>query len=504
MLLKDLGPRSAGEFKDELCDLVIPEKEWAKWWQMARSKLKKDTMVEVPETLRDPFRLRKAELLHEERLLKAMQKISDPNELILTSFNFVRDFPQVLKNAEIKQTIQEKLQALLEEPSLTHAQELQISIFLETQLSVQLKDKKIETLILPPSNIHKILDDILIAAYKRRMLMLVKSLRSDWVEVFLSILFSNQQSYVREYLFKELNQDETRSLLVQRLKELQQNPKDNPETLFWYFQLIISKEGPSLPLGSKDQLPHWFEAFLILFQFLEFRPEYRELSKKMYMLIQGKRYAMVRQLLEGSSLEFANEFLLLVSKCQSLTDTDLQILRSLAAVAHPSLAKAKPSAAMAHQEDHTLWTTEAGYMRTQERIREIGTTEMVANAKEVEAARALGDLRENSEYKFALEMRSRLQGELKSLSEQIGRARIITPIDVKSDEISIGSVVDVADSKNNIVVYTILGPWDADTDKNILSSQSKFVQAMLGLSKDDRFSFRDEDYKILGLKTIFD
>ncbi|MBA2728208.1 MAG: GreA/GreB family elongation factor [Parachlamydiaceae bacterium] len=504
MLLKDLGPRTAGEFKDELCDLVIPEKEWAKWWQMARSKLKKDTMVQVPETLRDPFLLRKAELLHEERLLKAMHAIMDPNELILTSFNFVRDFPQVLKNSEIKEIIQEKLIALLEEPDLNEAQEIQIRIFLENQLSVKLKDKKVEEIILPPANIQRILDDILIAAYKRRMLMLVKANRKDWVDVFLSILFSNQQSYVREYLFKELNQPETRQLLAERLKVMQRNPKDNPDAFFWYYQLLVGKEESSLPLGSKEELPHWFEAFLILYQFLEFKPEWRELSKKMYMQIQGKRYAMVRQVLEGTSLEFVNEFLLLVSKCQSLTDTDQQILRSLAAVVHPSLAKAKPSAAVAHMEDNTLWTTEEGYLRTQERIREIGTTEMVANAKEVEAARALGDLRENSEYKFALEMRARLQGEMKALSEQIGRARIITPVDVKSDEISIGSIVEIVDSKGTKTMFTILGPWDADADNQILSSQSKFVQAMLGLSKDDRFNFRNEDYKILRLKTIFD
>lgn len=504
MLLKDLGPRSAGEFKDELCDLVIPEKEWAKWWQTARGKLKKDTMVEVPETLREPFRLRKAELLHEERLLNTMQKITDPDELIVTSFNFVRDFPAVLKNTEIKTMIEQKLKNLLMENDLTVSQEMQIRIFFESPLNVQLDDKKVEDFIAPPANIEQILNNISIAAYKRRVLMLVKNHRKDWVEVFLSILFSNQQVYVREYLFKELNHTGTKQQLTDKLKHLQQNPKDNPETFFWYYQLIISKEGPNLPLGSKAELLNWFEAFLILYQFLEFKPELRELSKKMYMLIQGKRYAMVRQLLEGADLEFVNEFLLLVSKCQSLTDTDLQILRSLAAVVHPSLGKQKTLAVAEHLDGHTLWTTEEGYLKTQERIREIGTTEMVANAREVEAARALGDLRENSEYKFALEMRARLQSELKTLSEQLGRARIITPVDTKTDEIDIGSVVNIRDSKGGKFTYTVLGPWDANPDINILSFQSKFVQAMLGLSTGDKFNFKGEDYEILDVNTIFD
>ena len=57
MLLKDLGDKTAGEIKDELCDLVIPEKEWTKWWQNARAKLKKDTHVEVPVSAKDSFTL---------------------------------------------------------------------------------------------------------------------------------------------------------------------------------------------------------------------------------------------------------------------------------------------------------------------------------------------------------------------------------------------------------------------------------------------------------------
>ena len=73
-LLKNLGPKTAAEIKEELCDLVIPEKDWTKWWQGARAKLKKDTMVETPTSLREPFVLRHAEVTHEERLHTAIGK----------------------------------------------------------------------------------------------------------------------------------------------------------------------------------------------------------------------------------------------------------------------------------------------------------------------------------------------------------------------------------------------------------------------------------------------
>ncbi len=129
---------------------------------------------------------------------------------------------------------------------------------------------------------------------------------------------------------------------------------------------------------------------------------------------------------------------------------------------------------------------------------------MVDNAKEIEAARALGDLRENSEYKFALERRSRLQSELRHLSEQISRARIITKDDILPEEVSIGSIVEVVNSQGKTMTYTILGPWDADPEKGVVSAQSKFAQAMAGLKKGDSFQFKEEEYQIVDLKNFMD
>jgi len=504
ILLRDLGPQTASEIKDELCELVIPEKDWVKWWQAARSKLKKDTMIEAPTALKDPFRLRKAEVAHEERFLQLLKGKSDLDGIILTSYSFVRDFPSVLKSGEIKSFLQEKFLALLAEPEVTKAQELQIQIFLENQLGYPFPEKHMQRLIEGFANIEDAINAIDILAFKKRVLTLVRSYRSDWPEIFVNMLFSNQQSLLREYLSKELNSEETRSLFIKKLKELLVKPQTNPEMAVWYFQVLIGKEGESMPFGDKEGIYKWFESFLILFQYIEFKPEYRELNRKMYNLLTGKRYAIVRQIFEDCSLEVMSEFLLLISKCQSLADTEQKILLSLAGVVHPSILNGKNSKLVEEVEDEVLWTTEAGFLRIQDKIQQIGTTEIVANAREIEAARALGDLRENSEYKFALEKRSRLQNDLKKLSDELRQSRIITPLDVSHDEVNIGSIVTLKDSKENTLSYTVLGPWDADPDKNILSINSKLVQAMLGCKMGESFKFRDEEFRVTNLATIFD
>jgi transcription elongation factor GreA len=171
---------------------------------------------------------------------------------------------------------------------------------------------------------------------------------------------------------------------------------------------------------------------------------------------------------------------------------------------HPSLAPIKESKAATQLSGHNLWTTEAGYNRTQERIKYIATIEMIENSREVEAARALGDLRENAEYKFACEKRSRLQGEMRHLSQQLNRARVITPQDVFTDEIGVGAIVQLEDTQGNQITYTILGPWDASVEDGIISFQSKLGESMIGRKIGDVIKFREEEYKVIGIKSFLD
>lgn len=500
LLLSDLGPKNATEIKDELCELVIPEADWAKWWQGVRAKLKKDPMIESPSSLKEPFRLRKAELTADERMEKALKNSSSTNDFIQSSYNFIRDLPNARKHQDIKNTLKTKLLEILADPNLTQEQEIQIIVFLENMFSHQVDGRSTEYLIKVLKNIPTIINKIEIQAFRKRVLTLVREFRKDWSDIFIELFFSSQQSPIRDYILKELNGPETKKLLKEKLTYLLNHPTESPETLVWYFQKISAQEDDSLPYSNKEGVGQFFESFLILLSSIESKPEYRDLVKKIYTNITNKRYALVRSIIEGTSVEFLKEFLLLVSKCQTFTDHDIKILHSLAAVVHPSLAEAKSK--KKHWDENLIWTTEEGYLKTQDRIRHIGTVEIIENAREVEAARALGDLRENSEYKFACEKRSRLQGELKLLSEQLKRARIITKDDVMTDEVGVGSVVDVVDSTGHKTTYKILGPWDANPDEHILSFQSKFAQAMVGAKESDVFKFRDEDYTVSKIRNF--
>lgn len=504
LLLKDLGPMTASEIKDALCELVIPEADWTRWWQGARSRLKKDPFIESPKDLKSPFRLRHSQITHEERVENSFEGKKEPAEWIGAVYQIVRDQPEALKNPEIEQQLREKLLSSLAQKETSESQKLMILLLLENYFQQSVEGTSMVDMVKQLEKIPETLEQIEILAFKKRILSLIQKHRPDWQEIFLSLLVRLPQGMVKEMLFQALEKSEAKGTLEETLRELAHHPKKSPETFFWYFQQLFYSKKSHLPFQDSEGRALFFEAFLILYSQIEWLDEYKDLVKKMYQILSDKRFLLVRNLLKERDLSFAKEFLLLASKCQTISGHDQKILRSLAEVAHPSLKREGSQKGSVRSHDNVIWTTEEGYLRTQEQIKRIGTVEIIDNAREIEAARALGDLRENSEYKFACERRSWLQGQLKNLSQQLSRARILTPHDVSAEQVDVGTIVEVQDLNGKTARYTILGPWDADSEKNILSFQSKFAEAMIGCRRGETFSFREDTYEIVNIASFFD
>lgn len=499
MLLRDLGAKTAAEIKDELCDLVIPAREWTRWWQTARAKVKKDTMIQTPEDIREPFRLLKSEVTHEERLQQVLENKPDANTLIQMVYTFLRDFPETLKNNEFKTTLIAKLNEMLSFKEISGQQELQIHFFLQDLNNV--KDYPIISEILNRfETVGQILNNIEVLSFKKRVLVETRKHRSDWKENFLNLLFKVDQAPLRDYILSELMSAKADAEIKQKLQDLYTNPARHPEAFMWYFQKVQTQN--AIPFSDKQGKTRFFEGILILLSNIENATEQRELVKKIHALLSAGRFAIVRQMMQESTAEDVKEFLLLASKCHSLSDHDQKIFHSLAEVAHPSLTKTRkkhdPAAA---QETHVIWTTAEGYQKLQQRIQQIATVETVENAKEIEIARAHGDLRENAEFKAALEKRDRLQSELKFLSDQLNRARVITKDDISTDEVGIGTIVECTNKKGQKLSYTLLGPWDADPEKNILSFQSKLAQSITGKAVGDKFTVQGDELTIQAIRS---
>ena len=502
ILLRDLGPSTAAEIKEELCELVIPKKEWARWWQTARAKIKKDTMIETPEELRKPFKLRESEMAHEEHLKEALEKKPDASNLIQIVYTFLRDFPQTIKNEEFRKGLKEKLKEALSTGELTDAQELQLHFFME-DLNQENEYYPTIELITRFTSPEDVVNGIEVIAFKKRALFAIRKLREDWIVFFLNLFLAIDQNPLRDYILSELLKAKKEDAIINKLEELLTFPSRYPQVFLWYFQKIMKDD--KLPLSDVEGVNRFFESLLILLSQLEQGSGNRDFIKKILTFLTTARYNNIRKIFKSASKAVVQEFLLLSTKCQSLTDHDIKIFHSLAEVVHPGLAKmGKKYDTKSEEEEVIIWTTDEGYKKIKSRIHEISTVETVDNAKEIEEARALGDLRENAEFKAALERRDRLQSELKTLSTQFNQARILTKNDVDTDKVGIGVIIDCHDDSGEEVSYTLLGPWEADPDKYILSFQSKLAQSLLGHKKGDKISIQGKILTISNLRNYFE
>lgn len=493
-VLADLGPKSAADLKELLNSQVIPQEGYTKWWQSTRTKLKKNRHIESPKTTKDCFVLRKAEVSQVERLNEALLGKETAGEILSALYSTVRDFPDVVKDQEAKAIILEKVGRLQHAQQLAAPDHLQLYFFLEQVNEYNEHGEAIKQLVQEITDFAPVLEKIEIVAMRKRLISAIRAILPHWSTVFLELLLVAEPTTLKDFILKELMSSGTNAQLIEVLETLLKDPAQHPEAFLWYFQKVTSDEAPLL--DSQAEKERFFEGFFVLMSALEMRRgtgNHREFVKKMYSVLVADRFKIVRELLKTTDLVYAREFLLLASKCQTLSAHDQTILRSLVEVVHGGGGPSEKDRAW---DLSVIWTTEEGYRKAKEQLQHMGTVEMVENAREIEAALAHGDLRENAEYKCALERRAHLQGQLKLLSDQFNRARIITPDDISTNVVSVGTKVYVREASGDATVFTILGPWDANAENHVLSVHSRLAQTLLGKKVGAGFEFRGEPASI--------
>jgi transcription elongation GreA/GreB family factor len=119
-----------------------------------------------------------------------------------------------------------------------------------------------------------------------------------------------------------------------------------------------------------------------------------------------------------------------------------------------------------------------------------------ANSKEIAIARSYGDLSENHEYKAAKEMQKLLMRRKGELESQLVRARGTDFSNARTDVASIGTVVRATDlNAQQSENFSILGAWDTDAEKNIISYLTPVGQALLNRKVGDEVEFELEGVK---------
>ena len=135
--------------------------------------------------------------------------------------------------------------------------------------------------------------------------------------------------------------------------------------------------------------------------------------------------------------------------------------------------------------------TRASYEKLQEELRRMKTTDRRAIAKEIEVARAHGDISENAEFHAAKERQGQIEGKIALLEDRIARAQVIDPSNQDTGAVRFGTTVVLVDAETDEeITYTLVGEDEADVREGRISVTSPVARALLGKQVDDAVTVR--------------
>ncbi len=124
-------------------------------------------------------------------------------------------------------------------------------------------------------------------------------------------------------------------------------------------------------------------------------------------------------------------------------------------------------------------------------------------------AAALGDLSENSEYKYARERQDYVRARIRQLQQQLAKLSSIDISRLPTDRASYGSTLVLRDlDRDAEITYRLVTPEEADYEKGLISTSSPIGKSLLNKEEGDEVKVQTPNgtrvFEIVKLTTIHD
>ncbi len=151
--------------------------------------------------------------------------------------------------------------------------------------------------------------------------------------------------------------------------------------------------------------------------------------------------------------------------------------------------------------------TSNGYNDLSNELKRLKFEERPRIVAAIEEARGHGDLSENAEYHSAREQQSFNEGRIMELESALARAQVIDIKTLSGDKVLFGATVTLEDSETGSQhAYKIVGQYEANLEKGLISLLSPIARALIGKNKGDFVDVitpkGEKSYEILNVQFI--
>ncbi|MDH3522685.1 MAG: GreA/GreB family elongation factor [Acidobacteriota bacterium] len=462
-------PRSASEIRDSLAG-VVDAAEWSSFWSAAR---KNPQVVTEGQGARQRYR--------------ALASMEDAEEAVLAAFDAAEPGLKLeiyRRNADrsddLRAHLAERLVALAE---ASPKEELELRFAVATALR-DAPELPPDAPWLPAAEISEAPDAAALLAtlddrtLRESALALVRERRPDWVDVYERRLEREEDPRLLSAVADALTAAAPERLTAFYDRVLGQ-PRKFPAAFAW---MAERAQGDPVLLDRKPL--RFAQALLATTQPRELEP-YRGRLRK--VLEDGGPIAQLLQRIAPDQAALAEETL----RRSNLEEYLLAPLIGALHVRFPERREARET---------PLYATEESIAARLAELKELREVEIPANRRAIAEARELGDLRENFEYKAARQRHEYLAARQAVLQRDLHRAQ---PMDLSrqdADEVRVASRVTVRSGGAGTRTLLILGPWESDPDRDVVSYDSDLAQRLLGLPVGATVDFADSTLEIVAIE----
>ena len=470
------GQATVAQISDWLVGDVFSEAEWKRWWESTKKLLKASGAFSIPAKKNEPIQLRGEGISHTDELIASFNKARQPKEQIGALEQIIK-FHQLFKEPEkhlqpIVATI-ENMAARNQKMHPELAFELLIARDELLERVPQLHTTHIG-LILPKlildeeKRLTSILPKLSAAKEKRILQVLPSVLGPRWMERALQLMQESHGRMVAQIpriLSETGHHAELRAMLERSISE----HSATSEMLTW----LCNEREEWSELITPKLLGAIFAALERERQNTPGRA-----SKLQRALMEDRQLfaAMFRESDVGTARDAMRQ-LQLSPLFDELTKRSL--LARIVKI-YPGL-ESMITGAQPREQAAPLVVSWSSLERRKAEYEQLVKVKIPENSKEIALARSYGDLSENFEFKAAKQMQTVLMRRKAELEQMLHNARGTSFENVDTSRVSIGTVVTLRNTQANTEeTYTILGAWDGDPERHIISYQTAIGQALLG------------------------
>jgi transcription elongation factor GreA len=135
--------------------------------------------------------------------------------------------------------------------------------------------------------------------------------------------------------------------------------------------------------------------------------------------------------------------------------------------------------------------TPRGQQFLKDELKRLREVERPKNVRDIEEARAHGDLKENAEYHAAKEKQGFIEGRSREIEAVLAQAEVIDPAKLSGSKVVFGATVKLtATDSGDEVTYSIVGDYEADIKQARIAVSAPLARAMIGREQGDTVSLK--------------